>query len=442
LTVQPTGGAEVQDRPPLTLTMADDGSPVAELSWCLSQDMQRSLAGQLVHRAFLLVVVACGNKEMSRHVFPVLQRSRMVRFCAGGANQVLAKLVWLSNDRDPSYKLLDRDDDGGYRYSLLVPVIDPVEVSRLDRNVDVQYGLLAQHEFGTEEYEAANTEYQRLCQARDSYYASAPVAIGEHLGSGVLRSGFQAEIVHDVNPEHFAKRDDHWVSTLWLAGLYPFWEGNRHDPCHTRRRATVTGVTLPMAWLYGLAAAAFDLAVVIGFLFCGRRRVNARPILHPWRLTPREIWRNIGPSVYTTKVSKIPTPKNPHLTTRQPRPMLVRWLAPPLVVFIFTAVWLNLQLGFGLAPAYAVVCGFAAVVVYAAMGAGAALFIRLRKAHGEAHPKRRFRDTHARESRDSAAIMAALAQVTCDQVGRPRRRRPVQILEQVEGAVCKPYERT
>lgn len=414
--------------------------PSIRMQWCVSSETITRLAALGALRPYLLVVVTHGQHEMSRQLLPLHQGERFVRFFAPGTNVVHATIVWQKNGANPGGKIFRRDDDGRYR-------MDVVEPRPSGRFVELSHQINdLRCRVGNAVDDAEVTRLQnalRLLEEQRNELPEHPPGLLQHFS--LISRLEEAVIDMEIDPDHFAtEKDNLWV-TRKLARLFP-WDSKPVDPCHVRRRALLTLVSLPgLALLLvglGLPALivveAFNLVAAGVFLLLGARGIDFRPVLTPWRVPPVAIWENTDSSVWFSKKDKTVDPFSfPYASAITPRPFLVQAFNPPLVAFWvggFFALWywVNQKAAYiegASLLAYALLVSIVGVCI--------PLIAKRRQAR-RAHCKQ----VQARTTQQlTQRLERELDAVSCSALAEGRMPRPSFALrfEGVKAAVCQPF---
>ncbi len=234
----------------------------------------------------------------------------------------------------------------------------------LDEGVDTE--LFDQRAVLTAEIEQMNAAIEEAHQLPpDEFVLHDDLSAG---GVRVSRLSGEAQMDINVRPQFFAQP---WRITKWLASRYQFWQRPALDGCSVRRRAIVTGATLP-----GYAVATVGLWMmstisVAFFLAAGMRGINYEPLRHPWRTKPWEVGSDLQPSIWQQRRHEgsyraFFTPRHPLLRLINPPTVLgaliMGYLVDRYVFDLFDRIYI-LVLGIGLSAVLAVAIYFLGLLI-------------------------------------------------------------------------------
>lgn len=197
----------------------------------------------MVEKPCLLLVVTSGwHKEVCRKLAPLDQMMDYISFGGPGRHRILATIVWQRGKgvRDLKEGFV-RKRYGTYRYDDI-----------LDWHGDFR------QDFG--------------CFGRKEE--------GKWLGK-------VTEFNVEVAPEFFAKEPLEWLSS-WVN----LWhKGQPVDQCQFRRRFLLAFPKSLLVLLWIIFVCSLRFLLVALFLLCGLRRINFKPLLHPFGCDTRELTR-------------------------------------------------------------------------------------------------------------------------------------------------------
>lgn len=265
--------------------LPEDGQiePSVPFSWCTSRETAQMLQDIDAKDIYVMLVVEQDGREIARHLIPIKEQMRYIVFRSPGKNVVHATLVW-RKEIDPNDQSAPEEQRDHYK----------MEPRRVLTNKD----------------DHGNFITQLIADTPDRWYGNC------HLRTdfdSVERLDTEDSITVDVPDEMFARS---WWITRSLGTLYgERWFGKKaKDQCSMRRRAILTGVSLPIAAaaavVVAAVAAAFAAVWIVGvetyYLFAtavqtlfGLRNIHYGAFLHPfdediikgrWKGLDRSVW--------------------------------------------------------------------------------------------------------------------------------------------------------
>ena len=442
-------------------TVQDENGQVdsaVPVRWCISRETAEKLQREKIENPHLLLVISNNGVEISRYVVPLFNEMHYVQFLRPGDNLIHATIVWYGSAKELRKTLTERfKDSDRYRVTLIE--------ERQPRTLALGHRIKRYRE----QYYATNDEDQetrlralidQLQAELDELERTEPktASLMSDFGSDAKRLDYEAKLGVVVPQEMFAKQPPAWMK--WLSELYPFWERAPRDQCILRRRALVTGVTLPLAVMLGVVVLAlwavltltievFNLIAVGVLLLFGLRNIKFEPLLHPYDpfdYPPRNIWSRIRPSVWWNKKVEYDDGDYVDYVDRHPAFFAVN---PPVIV-AFALIGLALKLAFGLYASMAlVVAEFALVplalglivLISAFLARGPLSRYNERRAkEREAELKatrKRYREQLDRE-RELLACSSASREVSVSAL--PKGHRTVRLrFQDLKSQVCRPF---
>lgn len=234
-------------------------SATAPIRWCIGPETQKKLAKHDVKNPHLLLVVVADNKEMTRQLAPLTDVMDYIQFQKPGPNKVYATIVWnRDGKRGELEKRFTQIDGGRYRTHVIGP----------DGNfwfIDDSY----YRERNDDSYPYPFSSYWSYC-------------------------GY-AEISVNVPQELFAKEYPNWLKR-WTNWGYKFVEkyvGPCRDQCQFRKRALFSPLVNLFALCLVMGICAIRFFEVVLLLSCGIRRVNFKPVFHPFTMRTDDIINDI-----------------------------------------------------------------------------------------------------------------------------------------------------
>ncbi|MDP3004520.1 MAG: hypothetical protein Q8N43_03430 [Candidatus Azambacteria bacterium] len=219
------------------------------IRWCLDRNELEKLKEREVKNPSLLLVVTTpsGNEwaEMDRYLIPLDQMLAYVQFHKPGKNRILAAVVWRQ--------------DG--------------DVSKLKELIFERKSSL--------QYEKKVLTYNKKSFQRDNYQ-------WEFIGG-------ETELEVVVPEELFAKEPpayERWWVNLWF-------ETKPRDQCQYRRRRMIAyTIQVPIVFLFVIFISICRILAAGTLLFLGKRKVDLKPIIHPFLYDSMGVWERTEASVF------------------------------------------------------------------------------------------------------------------------------------------------
>ncbi len=217
--------------------------------WCLDRNELEKLKEQEVKNPSLLLVVTTpsGNEwtEVDRYLIPLDQMLAYVQFHKPGKNRILAAVVWRLDGDVSKLKELFFERSSYHRY---------------EKNVLTYNGKSFQRD---------NCQWEFI--------------------------GGETELEVVVPKELFAKEPPAWEK--WWVNK--FFETKPRDQCQYRRRRMIAyTIQPPIVFLVVIFVSICRILAAGALLFLGKRKVDLRPIIHPFLYHNSDVWRCTAASVF------------------------------------------------------------------------------------------------------------------------------------------------
>ncbi len=254
---------------------------VIPIRWCLGRSEFKELEEREAKDAQLLLVVMHEGSEVDRYLVPLSQMLAYIQFHKPGKNRILATVVWNWEGKTNELKkhFLEQYCDGDYRRTVL------------------------------DDYNKENFR--------------------SYLGYSRLEQ--QTEITVMVPAELFVKEPPAWEK--WWVNLW-FEIKKPRDQCHYRRRRMLAyTVQPPVILLFVIFATIFRVLAAGVLLFLGKRGVNLKPVIHPFKYRSDYVWSDTKASIFWRD------------TEGKRQPWFITLLSPPFYAGVF-AVLVGIKLIF------------------------------------------------------------------------------------------------
>ncbi len=217
--------------------------------WCLDRNELEKLKEQEVKNPSLLLVVTTpsGNEwtEVDRYLIPLDQMLAYVQFHKPGKNRILAAVVWRLDGDVSKLKELFFERSSYHRY---------------EKNVLTYNGKSFQRD---------NCQWEFI--------------------------GGETELEVVVPKELFAKEPPAWEK--WWVNK--FFETKPRDQCQYRRRRMIAyTIQPPIVFLVVIFVSICRILAAGALLFLGKRKVDLRPIIHPFLYHNSDVWQHTTASVF------------------------------------------------------------------------------------------------------------------------------------------------
>lgn len=428
--------------------------------WCISRETAEMIEAEGILDPQLLIVIEQNGQELERYVVPLEDQMRYIQFRRPGTNVIHATVMWQPDDEEPSVKeiVTGRTDSGLYRAQMLSmkrPETEALEAKaqslrRKQRDVDAEDA----------EYVVLQTEIDQIeAEVAEKRFSESPEVSVRADFDTIKRidAEFQLDVV--VPEEMFAKEPPRWMK--WLGTRYSTWQSAARDQCDLRRRAIITGFTLPFVWAWlaikntvmFLAVAGVVLLVEIinlgqiaALLLLGARNINYKP-LNPFDEEVNDFVKDIGkdlkPSFWWTK--KVKSDDGFYEYKYELRHPVLLVVNPPVVLALAAiAFGLYLLLSTALFHLIVGIIGglfLSIVLIVGVLASEAAANNRATRA------LRREQEAKERKERREALLRKDLEQLACSSASRdvsisalPKERRTVALrFQALKVKVCKPF---
>ncbi len=329
-------------RAPFDLVVGHDAAgqtgSMIRVRWCLTPETVQELVDQEALNPVMLIVVTddSSQRELARHVFPLIQELAFISLNHAGVSTLHATIVWPKSSGDSVERVLKADNDvGGYRVGLM-EFYCPGRMELIGRRRSLYDELCG------DEYRSGDRRSTQEIEA-DIYKIDAMISGAAHVYAiredfGFLRRlDYEVSINIDVPPAMFAPEPP--KITKWLSELYQ-WKRPPRDQCERRKRAYV--ITLPTLPLAAVMAVTVAVAVAIWWVICklsmlavvavlniwGSRGIDYYPLWDIKSFSVKDIWFDLKPSIWWTRKEQV----SQYSTIYPERHLVFKLVNPPAIL--------------------------------------------------------------------------------------------------------------
>lgn len=331
-------------RAPFDLVVGHDAAgqtgSMIRVRWCLTPETVQELVEQEALNPVMLIVVTddSSQRELARHVFPLIQELAFISLNHAGVSTLHATIVWSQFSGDNAERILKaKNDFGGYRFGVMEFYspgrTDLVRLrirlfDELNGHIDSVDGAMRRSD---QEIETEIAETEAMIHACVDAYA-----IREDFDI-LGRLDYEVSINVDVPAAMFAPEPP--KITKWLSELYQ-WKRPPRDQCERRKRAYV--ITLPTLPLAAVMAVTVAVAVAIWWVICklsmlavvavlniwGSRGIDYYPLWDIKSFSVKDIWFDLKPSIWWTRKEQV----SQYSTIYPERHLVFKLVNPPAIL--------------------------------------------------------------------------------------------------------------